>query len=148
MANYSSTTYSFADVDVTFTHPAVGVHQVNGEGLGSITITMAQDKTSHDIAADGSVMISKIAGENGTIALNIQQTSSFHKWLLGWYNFINLAEGASWALASIIIRDKVNGTTITALDVSPQKRADKGYQAQGQQVTWNMMAGNITEVPF
>lgn len=148
MANYSSTTYSFADVDVTFTHPAVGVHQVNGEGLGSITITMTTDKTAHDVAADGSVMISKIAGENGTISMNIQQTSSFHKWLLGWYNFINLAEGASWALASIIIRDKVNGTTITALDVSPQKRADKGYQAQGQQVQWNMMAGNITEVPF
>ena len=148
MANYSSTTYSFADVDVTFTHPAVGVHQVNGEGLGSITITMSTDKTAHDVAADGSVMISKIAGENGTIAMNIQQTSSFHKWLLGWYNFINLSEGASWAAASIIIRDKVNGTTITALDVSPQKRADKGYQAQGQQVQWNMMAGNITEVPF
>lgn len=145
---YSSTTYSFADVDVTFIHPSVGVHQVNGEGLGSITITMATDKTAHDIAADGSVMISKIAGENGSLAISIQQTSAFHKWLLGWYNFINLAEGASWALASIIIRDKVNGTTITAIDVSPQKRADKGYQAQGQQVTWNMMAGNITEVPF
>ena len=31
MANYSSTTYSFGDVDCTFMHPGVGVHQVNGE---------------------------------------------------------------------------------------------------------------------
>lgn len=148
MANYSSTTYSFGDVDCTFMHPGVGVHQVNGEGLGSITVSMAQDKTQHDIAADGTVMVSKIAGENGTISLEIQQTSSFHKWLLGWYNFINLTGGTAWAAASVIIRDKVNGTTITAIDVSPQKRPDKSYQAQGQRVTWSMMAGNITEVPF
>lgn len=148
MANYSSTTYSFADVDVVFTHPGVGVHQVNGEGLGSITITMANDKTQHDVAADGSVMITKIAGENGTVDLEIQQTSAFHKWLVGWYNFINIAGGATWAAASIIIRDKIGGSTITAIDVSPQKRADRNFQAQGQRVTWNLMAGNITEIPF
>lgn len=148
MANYSSTTYSFGDCEVTFTHPAVGVHQVNGEGVGSITISMANDKTQHDVAADGSVMISKIAGENGSVSIEIQQTSAFHKWLLGWYNAINLLGAASWAAGIIILRDKINGTTITATDVSPQKRPDKVYQAEGQRVTWSLMAGNITEVPF
>lgn len=148
MANYSSSTYSFSDCDVTFTHPAVGVHQVNGQGLGSITITMTTDKTTHDIAADGTVMISKIAGENGTVSLEVQQTSAFHKWLLGWYNAINLLGAESWAAGVIIIRDKIGGSTITALDVSPQKRADKSYQSEGQRITWTLMAGNITEVPF
>lgn len=148
MANYQSTTYSFADVEAIFSHPAVGVRQINGEGVGSFTITQSTEKTSHDVAADGAVMISKVAGENGTIAIELQQTSGFHKWLLGYYNAINLLGGASWAAASLIIRDKVGGTTITAIDVSPQQRATKSYQSQGQRVTWTLMAGNITEVPF
>lgn len=148
MANYESTTYSFADCDIIFTHPGVGVHQVNGQGIGSITITQQTEKTVHDVAADGSVMISKVAGENASIDIEVQQTSAFHKWLLGWYNFIVVAPAIQWASAYILIRDKASGTTITAIDVSPVSRAAKSYQAQGQRLTWNLLAGNVTEVPF
>ena len=145
---YESTTYSFGDCDIIFTHPSVGVHQVNGQGVGSITVTAQTEKTVHDVAADGSVMISKVAGENASIDIEIQQTSAFHKWLLGWYNFITVAPANLWAAAYILIRDKVTGNTITALNVSPATRAAKSYQAQGQRLTWNLLAGNVTEVPF
>lgn len=146
--SYQSTTYSFDDVDVVFTHPAIGVHQVNGEGVGTITVTMQTEKTQHDVAADGSVMISKIPGDNANIDIEIQQTSSFHKWLLGYYNFVNGANASSWAAATILIRDKIGGATITAIDVSPAIRATKTYTSQGGRVTWNFKAGNCTEVPF
>ena len=52
-----TTTYSFDDVDVVFTHPGIGQYVVSGTGVGSISVTMQTDKTSHDVAADGSVMI-------------------------------------------------------------------------------------------
>lgn len=143
-----TTTYSFDDVTCTMVHPLVGLHTVTGTGVGSIGVTMNTTKTVHDIAADGSVMISKIPGNNGTIAIEVQQTSSFHKWLLGYYNAVVAAPSAMWAQASIVIQDKVGGITITALSVSPEKRADRSYQAEGQRVTWNLMAANIQELPL
>ena len=144
MAGQTST-YSFDDVDITFTHPAVGQYVINGKGVGTISVTMQTEKTVHDIAADGSVMISKIPGDNAAIDIEIQQTSEFHKWLVNYYNFVLLAPSASWALGSISIRDRVGGSLITAFDVSPVKRADKGYQAQGQRVTWPFLSANCQE---
>lgn len=141
----TTTTYSFDDVDVVFTHPGVGQYVLSGNGIGSISVTMQTEKTSHDIAADGSIMISKIPGDNAAIDIEIQQTSAFHKWLVNYYNFVLLAPSALWAQAFITIRDKVGGSLITAFDVSPVKKADKPYQAQGQRVTWPFLAGNCYE---
>lgn len=142
----STTTYSFDDVEVTFAHSGVGLYLVNGKGIGSIAVTMSTEKTVHDVAADGSIMISKIPGDNATIDIEVQQTSEFHKWLTNYYNFILLSPANNWAEATIIIRDKVGGSVITALNVSPAKKADKGYQAQGQRVTWPFMAASCQEV--
>lgn len=141
----TTTTYSFDDVDVTFTHPGIGQYIVNGKGIGSISVTMLTDKTAHDVAADGSVMISKIPGDNASIDIEIQQTSEFHKWLVNYYNFVLISPSALWAQAYITIRDKVGGSLISAFDVSPTKKADKGYQAQGQRVTWPFMSANCQE---
>ena len=141
----TTTTYSFDDVDVVFTHPGLGQYVVSGKGIGSISVTMQTDKTSHDVAADGSVMISKIPGDNAAIDIEIQQTSAFHKWLTNYYNFVLLSPSAVWAQAFITIRDKVGGTLITAFDVSPLKKADKPYQAQGQRVTWPFLSANCHE---
>lgn len=146
--SYQSTTYSFDDVDVVFSHPSVGVHQINGQGVGTITVTMQTEKTQHDIASDGSVMISKIPGDNANIDIEIQQTSAFHKWLVNYYNFINGSDANLWAAASILIRDRIGGATINCIDVSPAMRAAKTYTAQGGRVTWNFKAGNCTEQPF
>lgn len=141
-----TTTYSFDDVEVTFSHPGIGLYLVNGKGIGSISVTMSTEKSTHDVAADGSVMVSKIPGDNASIDVEVQQTSEFHKWLTNYYNFVKLAPASQWANAAIVIRDKVGGALITALDVSPLKKADKPYQAQGQRVTWPFLAANCQEV--
>lgn len=138
-------TYSFEDVSIVISHPSMGQLIINGEGIGSITTSMATEKTAHDVAADGSVMISKIAGENGTIALTMQQTSPAHKWMRNWYNHIRTADASEWASGKITVRSPVMQDLIRAKNVSPQKRADRVYQAQGQLVTWNLMAGQIVE---
>lgn len=141
------TTYSFTDVSVNFSHPTIGQFILNGEGMGSISFSVNQEKTAHDIAADGSVMISKIAGNPGTITISTQQTSPLHLFLTGWYNYVTapLTPVSEFARASLILRGIFMGDTILCLNVSPQKRPDKSYQQQGQQVSWVLMAADIEE---
>lgn len=138
-------TYSFEDVTCSFNHPSVGAASSTGAGLGSITTSMAGDKTAHDVAADGTVMISKLAGSNGTVAIALQQTSELHKYLLQWYNYIITAAVSEWALMNITIKSANLGDVTVCTGVSPQKLADRPYQAQGQHVTWNLMSAEITQ---
>lgn len=141
----STTTYSFADVSLVMSHPSVGQYVADGVGLGSITVTMSTDKTAHDVAADGAVMVSKVPGNNGTIALQIQQSSEFNQWLLNLYNYLLTASTPEWAQISATIRSPGMGDLVIASDVSFQARAELAYQAQGQQRTWNLMSASITE---
>lgn len=141
------TTYSFSDVVATLNFAGIIPLTVTGEGVGSIDISMAGEKTAHDVAADGSVMVSKLLGDNGSIAISVQQTSSIHKNLLLWYNYIKAAPSNEWANNSLTIRNNVIGETTVATGVSPQKLPDKPYQAQGQKVTWNLMAADISQLP-
>lgn len=143
----SFSTYSFDNVTANLNFAGVIPIEVTGKGAGSIDINMATEKTAHDVAADGAVMISKIPGNNGTISISIQQSSPTHKLLLLWYNYLLAASATQWASNSITIRDNVTGVSIIATGVSPQKRADKSYQAQGQRVNWNFMAADIVELP-
>ena len=141
-----TTTYSFTDVSCALNFDGIVPYVITGEGVGSITVTMSTDKTTHDVSADGSIMVSKIAGNNGTIAISLQQTSYANTLLKLWYNYLLAANATSWANNSLTITNLVTGDVITATGVSPQKRADLPLQAQGQQRVWNLMAADIQEV--
>lgn len=143
----SYSTYSFEDVTVAFSCNSVGAASSVGVGVGSINISMANERTVHEAAADGRIMISKIKANNGAIALSIQQTSQLHKYLLAWYNYIDspAAPLSDWADMNISIRSNNMGDLTNCTGVSPQKLPDKPYQAQGQMVTWTLMAAEITQ---
>ena len=76
----AQTTYSFTDLVGSIHSDVVGDFIFTGNGVGSVSVSKATERTSHDIAADGSVMISKIAGNNGTVTIETQQTSPLHLW--------------------------------------------------------------------
>ena len=139
-------TYSFVDVSCALTFAGIIPYVITGEGVGSINVSMSTDKTSHDIAADGSVMISKIPGSNGAIAISLQQTSQANRIMKMWYNYVLASPSSEWANNSLTITNLVTGETIIATSVSPQKRADLPLQAQGQQRVWNLMAADIQEM--
>ena len=40
-------TYSFADTNLTINHPSYGIYSAFVTGLGNITISMANDVTTH-----------------------------------------------------------------------------------------------------
>lgn len=139
------TTYSFADIFMTFAHPLVGIYTVNGSGIGEVSVSNINDNTAHDNAADGAIMISKIKAANATISITMQQTSAFHKYLMNYFNAVTNAPSAVWAAAEVNISSSLGmGETVSAFFVSPTKPADQPYQTQGQMVTWNFMSGNCT----
>jgi len=143
MASY--TTYAFEDLHTTITHPSMGQISVQGAGVGTITFAMANDVSAHDVGADGSVMTSKIKSGNGTIAIACQQTSDLHRWLLRLYNFLDSAPPREFARIGVMASSPDMQVQHTGEHVSIQKKADKPYQQQGQQVTWTLMAAKLTE---
>jgi structural protein KPP10_ORF10 len=116
-------------------------------GVGDFTITMATERTSHDVAADGTVMPSYIAGDNGTLSINVQETSILHKALLGLYNLAVLAANQDdvlgWAATTVSFTFLIDGSIHLLSGVSFAKVPDKPYQSHGQRITWNLMAANI-----
>lgn len=141
MATYS--TYSFTDVDFVISHPSYGQFAANGEGIGEFSVSKTTDRSAHNVAADGSVMTSKIAGNNGTVAISAQQTSELHQWLQGLFNYLWQADTDEWARISVTIRAPKMKKRHLCSNGSFQKEPDTPYQSQGQTVSWNLMFGDI-----
>lgn len=141
-------TYSFTDVNMAISHPDYGSFSVQGEGIGDITISKQTDRTVHDVAADGSIMVSKIAGNNGTVTVNAQQTSPLHTWLQGLFNYVWSQPTDKWAQISITLTAPKMGRTIQCTGGAFVKEPDAPFQSQGQRVPWGILCTDIQELPF
>lgn len=141
-------TYSFLDLAGAISHPffPLGVFQFTGEGVGSITVEMSNERSQHDVAADGSIMISKMAGNNGVITIECQQTSLVHKYLLNLFNYVWQADTNQWAMIAIALRNISDGTSHICTGVSFNKKGAKSYKREGQWVTWTLMAADIASM--
>ena len=138
------TTYSFLDTVVIIACPVIPIPiTITGEGAGSVSVTMSAERTAIDYAADGAIMISKLAGNHGTVSINVQQTSTAHRDLLLLYNALIIAPPASWALSAMTIRNVANGSAHLCTGVAFSKVPDKSYQKEGQHVTWSFICADI-----
>lgn len=140
-------TYSFLDCVLNLVFPGGGA-VLTGAGLGDVTVSMAQDRSAIDAAADGAIMISKIAGNHGTLTLNIQQVSDAHKFLLQQYNALIAKPPSLWAQGAGIMRCLSDNTQHHFTGVCFQKLGDKGYEKQGKNVQWVLLCGDIESLPF
>lgn len=141
----ATTTYSFTDHIITIASPAYAAYVLSGQALGELNLSYTNDNTAHDVAADGSVMVSKIISNTGTASLTVQQTSELNKWLLGLFNALYALPSSYWPTINITIRNIASGSVTTCTGVSFSKRSDKTYQAQGQMYTWNFMCARIDQ---
>jgi hypothetical protein len=146
-------TYSFKSLVGVLKNSIVGVviPLTGGNiGLGGITIRMTTSRTVHDVAADGTVMPSYVAGANGEVDIEVQETSILHKALLTLYNALvlqaDLDDILGWAATSISFALLIDGSVHTLTGVSFDKIPDKPYQAAGQKMTWKLLAANISSV--
>ncbi len=138
------TTYSFADTVGSIHSGLLEDYSFVGDGIGSITISKQTDRTTHQVAADGSIMISKIPGNNGTVSIECQQSSPLHKWLSKWFQNLWNSPTSEWASTSIYIENKHLGTRHIITGVSPTKEPDVPYQTQGANITWQLLAADIS----
>lgn len=148
-----SATYSFKDTSGSLTNPVLAGAPIvfAGEiGMGQFTISMHQERTTHDVAADSTVMPSYIAGDNGDVAIEVQQTSSLHADLLALYNLLKIAADSgdvtNWAASALSLRNVVDGSQHILTGVSFSKIPNKVYAAQGQKITWVLLAANIVNL--
>ena len=139
------TTYGFKDLSVTMAHPAMGQIEIYGTGAKSITFAMANDVSSHDVAADGSVMTSKIEAQNGTVTIVVQQTSEAHKWFTKLHNYLNAGHLSEWAEISLIATGSHMRVTHEGSKMSIQKRPEAPYQSQGGEMSWAFLVSELKE---
>jgi hypothetical protein len=143
-------TYSFKSLAGVLTNSVFGTTILftgGNIGVGSFTIRMTTTRTTHDVAADGTVMPSYIAGDNGEVDIQVQETSAIHSELLELYNLCVLAadneDVSGWAATNISFTFLIDGSTHTLTGCSFDKIPDKPYEANGQKMTWKLMAANI-----
>ena len=144
-------TYAFKSVVGAFTDPDVGTFPFYGqEGVKSLTIGNATERTVHDTAADGTIMVSYVSGESGFIDIETQQNSTLHQFLLNWANIkFVLSENQNaefFAAAAVKVLDLISGSTHILTGVSPAKIPDKPYGPAGGMVTWKLMAANVVNI--
>ncbi|WP_427112438.1 phage protein [Megasphaera sueciensis] len=142
----SVSTYSFKDVVATISHPSYGSYSIQGEGVGEILIAKSTERTATDIAADGSVMISKVEGNNGIVTIQAQQTSGLHKFLQGMFNYLVNADSSEWAQISMTVKSTNMGKTHYCSYGAFQKESDNPYQTQGQKVSWALPFADIQNI--
>lgn len=138
-------TYSFEDTVLTISHPNFGTYSAYGTGIGSLSIAYANDVTKHDVAADLAVVVSKWVAKNGTVTLDIMQSSDFNAWLKKFAAFLENSDTDQFALATMSISNKSTGDNYYCTGVSHQKRADNNFQSQAQNRSWTMMCASITQ---
>jgi hypothetical protein len=137
------TVYSFLDLSGALVHPSFGAFQFTGESVGQLDVAMKTERTVHSIAADGTVMISKVAGNDGTVTIHCQQTSLLNKYLVGLYNYLIAAETSEWAQITAFFRNAADGTSHVVSGASFGKLPDKSYKSQGEMVIWIIMCADI-----
>lgn len=140
------TTYSFLDLVGALADPDLGAYVFTGQGVGTVTVALDTERTEHNVAGDGVIMVSKIAGRNGKITITAQQTSDLHKWLLKAANAKYISETAKWATMSATLRNTCDGTSHIVTGISFGKNPDKQYQAAGQMVSWVLWAADIVSL--
>ena len=136
--------YSFEDTTVEINHPGFESFSAYGTGLGTVSVTMANDDTIHDVASDRSVVVSKAIRGNGTISFTVTQASELNEWMKRFSNFLKASDTSQYALATVVVTNRSTGDTIYCSGVSPQKLADNNFESQAQQRTWNLMCADIS----
>lgn len=147
-----SATYSFRNTSGSLTNPLLPAPIIfSGQiGMGAFNVIMANERTVHDRSADGTIMPSYVAGNDGSVTIEVQQTSILHQQLLDLYNSLILAaEGgdpSNWAASAMTLRNTTGlGNQHILIGISFGKRPDKPYLAQGSKITWNLMCCDSVE---
>lgn len=137
-------TYSFEDTTVTLTHPGFETYSAYGTGIGQLGISFNTNATTHSIAADKTVVVSKQTIHDGSVTFTIQQGSDFNKWLKKWADFLENSNTDQFALSTLDITNRSTGASYHCVGVTHTKRPDETFQSTAQDVSWALMCADIS----
>lgn len=137
--------YSFEDTSFTISHPSVGSFDAYGTGIGDISIAYSNDVTTHEVAADLAVIVSKSAKKNATITINALQTSELNSWLTRWANYIESAPTSEFALASAVLKNSSTGEQWNCTGISHQKKSGGSFKSTAETKQWVLMVANAEQ---
>lgn len=141
--NYS--VYSFKDTSVVVNHPDVGQYVLSDGGMGRIVISYTAEKSSHTQTSNGHIVVNRLAGQNGTITLEVPQSSPADAYMIKLLNYLGRCNASRFALGTITIRDTLFALTVEATGVTPQKTPDRTYDSASAMQSYAMLAAEITE---
>lgn len=140
-------TYSFLDVTASLIGPTgvIDLGQGSANSEEGITVTMAGNKNTMTVGADGEVMHSLHADKSGTITVTLLKTSPVNKKLSLAYN-AQSQSSATWGNNVIVIRNTASGDSTTARSCAFQKQPDHNNAKEGGTVAWVFDGGKIDQL--
>lgn len=136
-------TYSFEDTSLSIAHPDVGTYSLYGAGLGNVTVSRTNNITTHNVSSDLSVLVSRTAKKNGTIRIDVLQSSEANDYLNKFCKYLETCDIGSFALGVMVINSESTGEQWACTGVTHEKMPDRSYQSEGQMVTYTFMAAEI-----
>lgn len=141
----STQTYSFQEVTLVLSHPDLGQIVMDGDGVGTISIDMSNDRTDSDIGADGTVVVNKIRDRRGAMSLSCFNTSSLHSKLKTWYNYLEQADAAAWAGITATVKSKSTDESTRCKGVAFTKLPKEEYGQKATLVEWPFFAADVQQ---
>lgn len=143
------TTYSFLDLSGSIFHPKTGPFIFTGNGTGKLSIQPASERTLHEYASDGTVILVKTPDIGGKIVIQCQQVSTVNSWLLWAYSIITspLGDDKDWGRMVMLIRDVQHGTQYNIRGVSFVSIPETNFEAEGGPVVWTLMYAAMLVFP-
>ncbi|HEY3987941.1 MAG TPA: phage protein [Acidobacteriaceae bacterium] len=140
--------YSFASIQLSFTHALAGNFLWNGEQAnGGVTIAPLTDHTDQETTPDGAVITNFIPGDSAAFTVTTQQISALHAFLIGWHNACvtaaKLGDLSDYNTAAAIVRDPISGRTHTMQGIAPSKIPDTPYNPKAQMLSWVLKVSNL-----
>ncbi len=137
--------YSLADTRTVLYHPNVGQANLHLCGRGKMVISYSGDLSSHTTTADGYVVVNKLKSENGIITLEVPQNSIADDFLSKFARYLKNCDSSRFCLGTLTVYDTAGNRTIHMTGVTVQKAPDRTYDRTSTNLTYTMLAAQITE---
>lgn len=140
-------TINLNDLSGQIVHPSVTPYIFQKQDPGELRICekiLRPSHTVHEVAADGAIMDSKIAGASyHVLKLSVEQTSSLHQWLLNWHGVILSGPRSERDKTKASLRNDVANVAYTLTGISPMDSSN-AYQVKSKNsVLWEFIVQDV-----
>lgn len=135
-------TYSFLDVHVSILGPGGSFSLGSGAGAADegITVSMAEEKNTMTIGADGTPMHSLHASKGGKFTVRLLKTSPINAQLSTMYA-LQTASSSAHGLNTITITNNISGDSVVGALCAFKKFPDVTYAKEAGSVEWEFDVG-------